>query len=43
MPGWNGSFLKQADIDKLPIKAFAGTLDPNYLDIQVTGRKHLPD
>jgi hypothetical protein len=39
-PGWNGSFLKQTDIDKLPIKAFAGSLDSNDINIIVTSRKH---
>jgi hypothetical protein len=34
-PGWNGGYLKQADIDKLPLTAFSGTLTSNTLTIHV--------
>jgi hypothetical protein len=34
-PGWNGGCLKQADIDKLPFKAWQGTIDSNLVTIQV--------
>jgi hypothetical protein len=37
-PGWNGGYLKQADIDKLPFKAWQGTIDSNVVTIQVTPR-----
>jgi hypothetical protein len=42
-PGWNGSFLKQADVDKLPLTAFQGTLDSNDISIQVTAGRQAPD
>jgi len=42
-PGWNGSFLKQTDIDKLPLATFQGTLTSNEVDIQVTASRHRPD
>lgn len=41
-PGWNGGFLRQADVDKLPLRAFKGTLNSNDVSIQVTaGMKNL--
>lgn len=35
-PGWNGGYLKQADIEKLPFKAWQGTIDSNVVTIKVT-------
>jgi len=40
-PAWNGSFLKQADIEKLPIAVFEGTLDSNDVSIQVSAGKQV--
>ncbi len=37
-PGWNGGYLKQEDIDKLPLKAWKGTIDSNFVTIQVRPR-----
>jgi hypothetical protein len=34
-PGWNGGYLKQADIDKLPFTAWQGRIDSNLVRIQV--------
>lgn len=42
-PGWNGSFLKQADVDKLPLSAFQGTLNSNDVIIRVTAGRQVPD
>lgn len=39
-PGWNGSFLRQADIDKLPLAAFQGTIDSNVVTVRVLPRKN---
>ncbi|MHB8484891.1 MAG: hypothetical protein ACYDCM_04040 [Candidatus Acidiferrales bacterium] len=35
VPGWNGGWLKQEDIDKLPFKAWKGTVNSNFVSIQV--------
>jgi len=37
-PGWNGGYLKQEDIDKLPFKAWKGTIDSNLVTVQVRPR-----
>ena len=37
-PGWNGGYLKQEDLDKLPLKAWKGKIDSNLVTIQVTPR-----
>ena len=37
-PDWNGGYLKQEDIDKLPFKAWQGTIDSNLVTIQVRPR-----
>jgi hypothetical protein len=37
-PGWNGGYLKEEDIDKLPFKAWQGTIDSNLVTIQVRPR-----
>ena len=34
-PGWNGSFLQQADIEKLPFKPLQGSFDSNAVTITV--------
>jgi hypothetical protein len=34
-PGWNGGYLKQEDVDNLPLPAFKGTISSNILSIQV--------
>ena len=39
-PGWNGSFLKQADIDKLPLIAFEGAITSNNISIHVATRRN---
>ena len=38
VPGWNGAYLKQEDLDKLPFKAWKGTTDSNFVRIQVNPR-----
>ncbi len=35
-PGWNGGYLKQEDVDKLPLTAFKGTINSNVVKIQVS-------
>jgi len=35
VPGWNGGWLKQEDVDKLPLKAWNGTINSNFASIQV--------
>ena len=37
--GWNGGFLKQEDVDKLPFTALKGTINSNVVRIQVGPRK----
>jgi hypothetical protein len=37
-PGWNGGYLKQEDIDKLPLKAWKGKIDSNFVTVQVRPR-----
>jgi hypothetical protein len=39
-PGWNGAFLRQADIDKLPLAAFQGTINSNVVTIRALPRKN---
>ena len=34
-PGWNGGYLKQQDVDNLPVRAFEGTLVSNVVSVQV--------
>ncbi len=36
IPGWNGGWLKQEDIDKLPFKDWKGTVNSNFVSIQVS-------
>jgi hypothetical protein len=36
VPGWNGGWLKQEDIDKLPFKAWNGTVNSNFVSVQVS-------
>lgn len=38
-PGWNGSYLKQEDVDKLPFAALQGTINSNIVRIQVSPKK----
>ncbi len=38
-PGWNGAYLKQEDVDKLPLAAFKGTITSNVVRIQVSPAK----
>jgi len=38
-PGWNGGYLKQDDVDKLPLQSLKGTLDSNSVNIQVSPEK----
>ena len=37
-PGWNGAYLKQEDVEKLPFVSLKGTLVSNILRIQVRAR-----
>jgi hypothetical protein len=34
--GWNGGYLKQEDIAKLPFKAWKGTVNSNFVNVQVS-------
>jgi hypothetical protein len=36
VPTWNGGWLKQEDIDKLPFKAWKGTINSNFVSIRVS-------
>ncbi len=36
IPGWNGGWLKQEDIDKLSFKDWKGTVNSNFISIQVS-------
>jgi len=38
VPGWNGGYLKQEDIARLPFKAWQGTAYSNFVSIQVNAR-----
>jgi hypothetical protein len=38
-PGWNGGYLKQEDVDKLPLPALKGTINSNIVRIQVSPKK----
>ena len=38
IPGWNGGYLKQEDVAKLPLPAFAGNLNSNEVAIQVVSQ-----
>jgi len=42
-PGWNGGYLKQEDVDKLPFTALKGTIKSNVVRIQVSSRKKTPN
>ena len=37
-PGWNGGYLKQQDIEKLPLAALEGTINSNTVRIQVSAK-----
>jgi len=39
-PGWNGGFLRQADIDKLPLAVFQGSINSDVVTIRVLPRKN---
>lgn len=34
-PGWNGGYLRQEDLDKLPLQSLTGTIDSNVVRIRV--------
>jgi hypothetical protein len=38
-PGWNGGYLRQEDVDKLPLQSLTGTIDSNVVRIRVASRK----
>jgi hypothetical protein len=38
-PGWNGGYLKQQDVENLPLLALKGTIGSNTVKIQVSGKK----
>lgn len=38
-PGWNGSYLKQEDVAKLPLQSLTATIDSNAVRIQVSAKK----
>ena len=38
VPGWNGGWLKQEDIEKLPFKAWQGSADSNFVSVKVSAR-----
>jgi hypothetical protein len=35
-PGWNGGYLKQEDVEKLPLTALKGTINSNTVKIRVS-------
>ena len=37
-PGWNGGYLKQEDVEKLPFMALKGTISSNTATIQVSAK-----
>jgi hypothetical protein len=37
-PGWNGGYLKQEDVEKLPFTALKGTINSNTVTIQVSAK-----
>lgn len=38
-PGWNGGYLKQQDVENLPLMALKGTISSNTVEIQVSAKK----
>jgi hypothetical protein len=38
-PGWNGSYLRQEDVNKLPLQSLTGTIDSNVVRILVSLKK----
>lgn len=40
-PGWNGGYLKQEDVEKLPLTALKGTINSNTVKIQVIAKNTL--
>jgi hypothetical protein len=37
-PGWNGGYLKQEDVEKLPLSALKGTISSNTVTVQVSAK-----
>lgn len=37
-PGWNGGYLKQEDVERLPFTALKGTINSNTVKIQVSAK-----
>jgi len=37
VPGWNGGYLKEEDIAKLPFSAWKGTVNSNFASVHVSG------
>jgi len=37
-PGWNGGYLRQEDVEKLPLAALKGTINSNTVKIQVSAK-----
>ena len=37
-PGWNGGYLKQQDVENLPLGALKGTISSNAVKIQVSAK-----
>jgi len=40
-PGWNGGYLKQQDVENLPLSALKGTISSNTVRIRVSAKKSI--
>jgi hypothetical protein len=40
-PGWNGGYLKQQDVENLPLLALKGTISSNTVKILVSAKKSI--